>query len=280
MKKKVVIFILILILSITLISGCVEESEKEAEPKNGDEEIFSEEPIEGKYDPILESGRIYINGTWHNYTAIRYEKDGIDYKAGYLDYIIHPFDWLKNYTENDSTILCWWDYGGMIEGYSNREAIAVYPPLSLLDTIGMYNEFDKEGKERYIVEHDFSEEDKIEDIALVLTAENFSNESVQIIIEKYNVSYIFTRSYDKKLAGIFLSAAGKDISEYFTDCEQKGPYCFRGTPTEKTNETLIYKMWEAEPNIPGLIMRYNITVYGGNDPDRNTNIVRIFSIEN
>jgi hypothetical protein len=280
MKKKGVIFIFFVILLIAFISGCVEESEKKIEPKDGDEEIFSEEAIEGKYDPILESGKIYINGTWHNYTAIRYKKDGIDYKAGYLDHIIHPFDWLKNYTENDSTILCWWDYGGMIEGYSDREAIAVYPPLSLLDTIGMYNEFDEEGKERYITEHDFSEEGKIKDIASVLTAENFSNESVQDIIEKYNVSYIFTRSYDKKLAGIFLSAAGKEISEYFTDCEDKGPYCFRGTPTDKLNETLIYKMWEAEPDIPGLIMRYSNPFMGSNDPNINTNIVRIFSIEN
>jgi len=280
MKSKVLILLLGIVLIHTFVSGCVEESEKKAQPRDGDEKIFSEKSIEGIYNPVIESGKVYINGNWHNYTLIRYKKDGIDYKTAYLDHVIHPFDWLKNNTEKDSTILCWWDYGGMIEGYSEREAIAVYPPLSLLDTIGMYNEFDKQGKERYVSEHDFSEEEKIKEIALFLTAENFSNESVQNIIEKYNVSYIFTRSYDKKLAGIFLYAAVKDLSNYFIDCEEKGHYCYGGTPTDLANQTLIYKMWADEPQIPGLILRYSNTISGSNDPDINTNIVRIFSIEN
>jgi len=261
------------------LSGCVDETPGGADqPKAGDTEIISEEPIEGIFNPILEYGKTYFNGIWYNYTKIRYIKDNVTYNTAFIESIIDSFDWVKNNTVLNSTILCWWDYGGMIEGYCEREAIAVYPSISLLDSIGDYGVLDEEEKERYIEEHNFSDNGTNKEIADVLTAENFSNSEVQDIIKKYNVSYIFTRSYDKKLAGIFLSAADKNLDDYFTDCDDKGIYCYGGTPTDKTNKTLIYKMWESEPDIPGLNLLYHFAFYGNNDPDINTNIVRVFSV--
>ena len=98
------------------------------------------------------------------------------------------------------------------------------------------------------------------DIATVLVYENFSNLTVQNIINKYNVSYILTRSYDKLISGIFLKAAGYDIND-------------------SAEGTLVYQMWEDEPNISGLTMRYNNAFFGSSDPDINTGIFRLFSID-
>lgn len=279
MKGKVLTIILAFILATVAISGCVDDknsdkNQSEEEYQEGDKEIISQEPLEGLYNPVIIYGKMYLNQDWINYTNLRYTKDEETYETAYMEHMTNSFDYIKNYTEADCTVLSWWDYGGMIEGYSERESIAVYPSLSLLDTIGSYNTLDEEGKERYIEENNWSDESILKEVSIVLTAENISNDTVKEIIEKYNVSYIFTRAYDKQLTGIFLETAEKDPAEYFTDCEDKNKYCYGGTPTDKANNTLVYKMWEDNPNINGLILKYSQL----ESEDYNI-VVRIFKVQ-
>lgn len=266
MKRSLLCIILCITILISSLSGCVNEdtNEEDLEPKDGDKKNIREKSLNGTYNPKLIYGKIYIDGEWVNYTHLGYTKDGFYYETAFIDYALHAFNWMKNNTDEDSTVLSWWDYGGTIEGYSEREAIAVYPPLSLLDTIAMYSSFNEEGKKRYIEENEWSDNDTIKEIATVLTTDNLSNETVQNIVDKYNVKYIFTRYYDKQLAGIFLSAAGKNPTDYFTPTENSNKYCYGGIPKDKANETLIYRMWEKNPDIPRLTFKYakqNIRIF-------------------
>lgn len=55
------------------------------------------------------------------------------------------------------------------------------------------------------------------DTASVLTCDNVSIDAVQNIIQKYNVSFIFTKSYDTKIAYIFFRWFDKNNSGYIID---------------------------------------------------------------
>lgn len=263
------------------MSGCVDDTQiEEDQPKPGDKEVIREESLQGKYNPKIEYGKRYLWDTWYNYSYLIYVKDDITYTTAFFEYSIDSYDWIKNNTAFDSTILCWWDYGGMIEGFCEREAIAVYPSIPILDTIGDYSSLDEDGRKKYIEEHDFTDNYTIQEVADLLTTENFSSNETQEKLKEYNISYIFTTSYDKSFAGIFLSAADKDLDLYFTDCDEMDIYCFQGTPTDKLKKTLISKMWEDDPDIPGLQLIYHFAYDGSNDPDINSYILRIFSVVN
>jgi hypothetical protein len=252
----------------------------EGRPNPGDKVVFREVELEGEYNPRVEYGKRYLEGAWHNYSYLIYVKEGITYTTAFYEYFIDSYEWVKNNTAFDSAFLCWWDYGGMIEGFCEREAIAVYPSIPILDTIGDYHSLDEDGRKEYIEEHDFTDDDTIQDVAKLLTTGNFTSNDTQEKLKEHNISHVFTTSYDKSLAGIFLSAANKDLDLYFSDCHEMDKYCFQGTPTDKLNETLIHKMWEEKPDIPGLQLVYHLAYGGNNDPGMSSYMLRIFSLVN
>jgi len=46
------------------------------------------------------------------------------------------FAQLKNLTGESSTVLCWWDYGRAVRGWSNREVIEAYPSRDIWESVG------------------------------------------------------------------------------------------------------------------------------------------------
>jgi len=251
MKKLLVLIVITLALINIAIIGCVEKNL----PKEGNTRLTSEESVGGTYNASILYKEKYYDGSWHNYTGIKYTKDGKEHTGAYLPYMQDALNWIKSNTTENITVLCWWDYGHMIEGYAERNAIAVFPSLALKDTIAEFSQLDETGKQRYIEEHEWDANNTLEDIAIVLTSTNISNNETWKIIQRYNVSFILTTGYDKLIAKIFFDAAGKNSDDYI----------ITGThsPTEKGMETLIFQMWENYTNISGLELRYEYQPFSG-----------------
>ena len=251
--KKMLLILLAIMFCFAIFTGCVEENENL--PKEGDTRLISEEPTGGTYNASILYKEKYYDGSWHNFTGIKYTKDGKEYTGAYLPYMRDALNWIKSNTTENITVLCWWDYGHMIEGYAERNAIAVFPSLALKDTIAEFFQLDETGKQRYREEHEWDANKTLEDISNVLTSTNISNNETWKIIQRYNVSFILTTGYDKLIAKIFFDSAGKNSDDYI----------ITGThnPTEKGMETLIFQMWENYTNTSGLELRYEYKPFSG-----------------
>jgi len=259
MKKIVILLIVLMMISVGLLSGCNEETT----PKNGDTKLISVEPIGGTYNVSILHLQNYFDGKWYDGTEIKYTKNGREHQGCYIPNMKETLDWIKTNTSENCTILSWWDYGIMIEGYAERNVIARFGSLAIADTIAIFGSFDEEGKKKFIEEHEWTSNETIEELAMVLTSTNISSDETRVIIQKYSVSYIFTIDYDKKIFNIFLNAAGKNSDEYITD----------GIYNEKCNETLIFKMWNDIPDISGLELIYEHPLADGR-------MARIFKLVN
>jgi hypothetical protein len=241
-NKSLVFGIIMLFFGGILIQIIAVDVNAEDTAQNGDIKIIRTEELEGIYDPEILYEQIYFNGTWYDFEMIRYTKNGKEHVGAYKPQMKGALDWIKFNTDADCTILCWWDHGHMIEGYAERNAMAEFASLSLKYTIADYNRLDEEGKQEYEEEHEWCSDDIIEDIANVLTSENIFQNDIKNILDDNNIKYILTRGYDKQISEVFFDALGKESSEYVVD----------GTPTIKGSDTLIFRMWENNPEINGL----------------------------
>lgn len=265
MSKKLVIIGIAVLLIVVALSGCVEEPG----PKDGDKRVISTEYTGGDYNASILYEEVYEDGKWSNCTEIRYTKNGREYIDYFKLSMRDALDWIKSNTNENATILCWWDYGGMIIGYCERNAIARFASLALKDTLHPFAAgwFDEERKNKFIEENEWASNETIEDIANILTTTNFTSNETKQIIEKYNTNYILTDRYDFFIAKVFFATVSKNADEYIID----------KMPTEKGNETLIFKMWDYSPEISGLKMvyeNYPWEQFSSNDYDN----IRIFEI--
>ena len=178
-------------------------------------------------------------------------------------------DWIKANTSENCTILCWWDYGHMIEGYAERNAIATFVSLALQYTIPSLLYLDEEEKlQRIELAGGWASNETVEDLAKVLTSNNISSDDIRDIFQKYNVSYILTKGYDKRIATIFFDAIGINYSEHIVD----------GILTDKGNETLIFQMWNNYSEILELQLLYEYYPQGFPIPNYYDDDVRIFKL--
>jgi len=246
MKKEILSLLICLLLLIISFSGCVEESG----PKDRDKRLISTEYTGGAYNASILYEEVYEDGKWSNCTEIRYTKNGREYIDYFKPSMRDTLDWIKSNTNENAIILCWWDYGGMIIGYCERNAIARFASLALKDTLHPFAAgwFDEEKKKKFIEENEWASNETIKDIANVLTTTNFTSNETKQIIEKYNASYILTDRYDFFIAKVFFAAIGKNPDEYIVNY----------MPTEKGNETLIFQMWSDDTQILGLQLYYTV----------------------
>jgi len=138
------------------------------------------------YEPPINN---YIGGKY-NTTVILMARLG-DYKSGdivyyqngseHRGYYVSAFDGVMNYIKNntpeDSTILCWWDYGNMVIGSGERKSIVVNPSRSLLISLSNDNS-------NIITDS----EETIQDVANALTATD-PKDTVNIM-KKYGSEYV------------------------------------------------------------------------------------------
>jgi asparagine N-glycosylation enzyme membrane subunit Stt3 len=250
---------ILMMVGIGFLSGCNEKNT----PKEGDTKLISVETIGGAYNASILHMQTYWSdeSKWSDNTQLKYIKNGIEHQGYYIPSMKETLDWIKTNTSENCTILCWWDYGIMIEGYAERNVIARYCSLAITDAIGMFGILDEEGKKKFIEEHEWDSNETVQELASVLTETNISSNETKEIIQKYNVSYIFTSKYDKDIALVFFKASGKNIDKYITN----------GTFNEKCNDTLIFKMWDDNPDITGLELIYE-------QPLEEKRTVRIFKL--
>jgi hypothetical protein len=247
-------------------------------PEDGDFRLISTEFIGGLYNTSIRHEEIYestwiIEGFdddgWVPLDRIAYIKEGVEYIGGYYPQMESAFAWIKTNTRENSTILCWWDYGCAIEGYSERNVIAKAPSISLKDTVAPFIGKSEEFANQYIKERGgWSSNETIGDIANILSTTNISTNEIRELIQKYNISYIFTKGYDKNIIDFILTASGnEDYLEYFYSY-------YKLYSNETRNNTLVFQMWADDVNIYGLKL-----VYEDYPDDTLYNSVRIFEVD-
>ena len=245
-KLKKITQILFVGILCTILIGCLEVETYE----NGDTKLISEVNIGGEYNAKILYQEIYLDENWYTHTQIQYEKDGNTYVGEFIPYSEDAHKWILENTSEASTILCWWRYGHMVEGYSERNAIASSPSLFLKDKIELLTHINDEKINQYIDEiGGWTSNEAIEEISKILTTINISSNETQDILKKHNIDYILTHEYDSlNIAWIFFETSGKNPDDYIISGTM--------SPTKQGEKTLIYQMWNDEPEISELQLVY------------------------
>lgn len=179
---------------------------------------------------------------------IHYIRDGVQIKGYFYEGFRFALDYLKENSPEDSIIFAWWDYGNMIIGYGEREALATKPSERLLSGITNTNS---------TIETD--PEEIIADIAKAYTTKN--PEETLYIMKKYGSEYIFVPAGplgDEGKAKWLFFAAGisfSDMDNFWID----------GKLVEEGKDTVLYKMLNEE-SVDGFKLIFS---------DQNTRIYQI-----
>lgn len=212
-----------------------------------------EEYVGGKYECSIgifgEDPRGYEVG------EIRYVKNDVHYKGFYNSYLRDAMDWIKADTSVDAVVMSWWDYGHMIVGYSEREAVIKNPSQEALMSVkdpSYYSEFEPHKK--------------LVDVATALTTTDIS-ETISLM-EKYGADYILVTYEDGggKANWIF-HFAGLNFADYMNSTwlqQGHSGYTFnQNMYNDLGKQTTIYKILAIEA-IEGLELTYsdeNVVVY-------------------
>lgn len=170
---------------------------------------------------------------------ILYSRGGVEHKGYYVSAFNSAFNYIKANTPIDAVVLAWWDYGNMIIGYGEREAIATKPSKRLL--IGVTNASEN-------VETD--PEERVQDIATALTTTD--PKETADVMRRYGSEYVFvpvgTFGDEGKAKWIFYSSGLSlaEVESYWVD----------GKIIGKGVNTVLYKMLN-EMNIQGFRLIYS-----------------------
>ncbi len=163
-----------------------------------------------------------------------YTKDGENYTSYVDERYFDAFDWIRASTPKDAVFLSWWDYGHMIRGMAEREAVIFAPSREILGTVAKYARMSEEELEK-VECPDCTPHEKIQDVAIALMTEVPGK--TKEIMDKYNSKYILvTKSDREKIYAISLSL-GYDPNDYVDD---------RFRPKEKANITILYQMTDGK----------------------------------
>ena len=242
MNKKLLLglFLMSILIGALFILNGVQEGGKEGgkEEQGGIEsnrEIIDSEKV-GENAQILtikgESNQVEYTGY-----DINYSRDNRIYRNYFESNLRQALGWINENTKENSTFLCWWDYGHMIRGYSGRDVIIYSPSEDILYTLAS-KKWNEEGS------GDFSSREKIDDVVLALVSTD--PKETREVMEKYNAEYVFVATEDKFKSYVLFLIAGYDPSEYLVD----------GEPTKKAMEIVIFRMID-EQTIEGFELVYS-----------------------
>ena len=97
--------------------------------KNGEELLISVENVGGKYNATISFRE--------DYTKIGYTDEDEEHSEMYFKVEMRDgLDWIKTNTPENTTFLCWWDYGHMIKDYSERDVVVRNPLEEVKEYIG------------------------------------------------------------------------------------------------------------------------------------------------
>lgn len=149
---------------------------------------------------------------------------------------IPALDWIKNNTPKDAKFLCWWDYGGMIMGYTERNVVAYAASKKLKEVVAGWDEEGWEKKKLPL------SNEIITDVSTAL----ITNDSARTkeIMEKYTAEYVFVTRWDVE-EGIF---GAINIGAYGTEKVHVG--------SDEYYKTISVRMW-SEDSIQGFEKVYS-----------------------
>ena len=166
-------------------------------------------------------------GMWlefNNLEAVKWHIGGPEAEEGY--------QWLANNTEDDATVLAWWDYADGIQALSHRKVVIEEASENIKDTIAPYNSPMRPWRKiEYELWYPFESEDKVRDVADFFVTEN-EMESIEIA-RKYNANYVVVLyPWDVYKFRAIVLASGKNPDDYIA-----GNFSFE----EIENRTVIKK---------------------------------------
>ena len=177
-------YILFLFVILILLVGCTKVIIIDKEKISDNAELIEKE-IEG-----------------HTMFDINYTWNGKQYQ-NYFDYRYKDsFEWIKaNLNQNDK-ILCWWDYGHMIRGYTGIDVVIYAPSKDILNSVA-----DKKGPEELM------DSEIVHDVAYALATDD--HKDTLDIMKQYNASYLFITQEEKEdyKGRTIASIAGKELND-------------------------------------------------------------------
>ncbi len=167
-----------------------------------------------------------------------YTPDGKRYSGYITERALPALKWIKENTDNSSVFLSWWDYGHMIRGYGERNAVLFDLSQELLPTVADPN----------ITSFDNSS--KTVNVARVFV----SNDTGLIVqtMKKYNATHIFIAREDVKKARAFFYILNRtqEYSDFFN-------VAYNVMFTEKGKTLNLYKLLENKKVPDELVLVYS-----------------------
>jgi hypothetical protein len=204
--------------------------------------FIDSEYIGGPYNSTIEHWQWrmpdYIENNfndWQDFYYLKFNKNGIEYESYISDHIRSCLDWLKNNSKSGEGVLCWWDYGPLINGYTDCISVIDSPSEEIESTIVEPWEIPEWGSNEKIV--DVSN-------ALLETPDYTID-----ILNKYNARYVLVDSnmfpFSSEQTGILYApifAANKNYNDYLTfDCNTN-----YGMMTVRETESMARKYSDLE----------------------------------
>jgi asparagine N-glycosylation enzyme membrane subunit Stt3 len=126
---------------------------------------------------------------------------------------VEGYQWLANNTEDDATVLAWWDYADGIEKIGHRGVVINEASRNIEYTIGGYADPSKPWhKIEYALWYPYEPEEKVRDVASFFISENAT--SAKEIARKYGADYVLVTSDDLCKYYCVVMAAGENFSDY------------------------------------------------------------------
>lgn len=133
---------------------------------------------------------------------ISYTWDGKQYQNYFDQRYKDSLEWIKANLNSNDKILCWWDYGHMIRGYTGIDVVIYAPSKDILRTVA-----NKKGPEELM------DSEIVHDVAKALIADDHTE--TLAIMERYDATYLFiTQEEHEDNKGKTISeVAGKDLND-------------------------------------------------------------------
>ncbi len=114
--------------------GCLHESAPTTDEVL--KEVTGIEEIGGKYNLTLVDTKVTIDNRSSSMKMIRYVKDGVVVEPDMMlsDNMRPGLDWIRENTQEDVVVFCWWDWGHMIRAYGMRDVVVDGPSREILVT--------------------------------------------------------------------------------------------------------------------------------------------------
>jgi hypothetical protein len=129
------------------------------------------------------------------------------------DKAVEGYQWLANNTEEDATILAWWDYADGIKKIGHRDPVINEASRKIQNTIAGYADSKKSWRKiEYALWYPYESDEKVKDVADFLISENST--SAKEIARRHKANWALVMSDDLGKYWTLVMAADRNFSDY------------------------------------------------------------------